>query len=61
MNKDRLQGAGREIKGSVKETVGKVAGDPETEAEGKAEKIVGKVQNRIGKAEDAVKREMRRL
>ena len=59
MNKDRAQGASREIKGTIKEAAGKVAGNPETEAEGKAEKIVGKVQNHIGKAEDAVRHSMK--
>ena len=58
MNKDRIQGANREIKGTIKEAVGKATRNPDTQAEGQAEKIVGKVQNRIGKAEDAVKHEL---
>ena len=55
MNKDRIDGAGKEVKGAIKEAAGKVTGNRETQAEGKAEKIVGKVLNHIGKAEDAVK------
>ena len=55
MNKDRIDGAGKEVKGAIKEAAGKVTGNRETQAEGTAEKIVGKVQNHIGKAEDAVK------
>jgi uncharacterized protein YjbJ (UPF0337 family) len=34
---------------------GKVTGDAKTEAEGNAEKTVGKVQNTIGGIKDAVK------
>jgi uncharacterized protein YjbJ (UPF0337 family) len=60
MNKDRMDGAGKEVKGTFKEAAGKVTGNHETQAEGKAEKIVGKVQNHIGKAEDAVKHDLRR-
>jgi uncharacterized protein YjbJ (UPF0337 family) len=55
MNKDRIDGAGKEVKGAIKEAAGKVPGNRETQAECKAEKIVGKVQNHIGKAEDAAK------
>jgi uncharacterized protein YjbJ (UPF0337 family) len=60
MNKDRIQGADREIKGAIKEAAGKVTGNTETQAEGNAERIVGKVQNHIGKAEDSVKAELKR-
>lgn len=55
MNKDRIAGAAKEIKGSIKETVGKAAGDTKLEADGKAEKIEGKVQNAIGGLKDALK------
>ena len=60
MNKDRVDGAGKEVKGAIKEAAGKLTGNHEAEAEGKAEKIVGKVQNHIGKAEDSVKNTLRR-
>ena len=60
MNKDRVDGAGKEVKGAIKEAAGKVTGNRQIEAEGKAEKIVGKVQNHIGRAEDAVKNTLRR-
>ncbi|MEO8881918.1 MAG: CsbD family protein [Devosia sp.] len=58
MNKDRIDGTGKEIKGAIKEAAGKVTSNPDTQAEGHAEKIVGKVQNHIGKAEDNVKHEL---
>ena len=55
MDKDRIAGAAHQIKGKVKETVGKVTGDTKTQAEGAAEKAAGKVQNAIGGAKDAVR------
>jgi uncharacterized protein YjbJ (UPF0337 family) len=48
MDKDRIIGVGRQIKGAVKETVGRVTGDVKTQAEGAAEKASGKVQNIVG-------------
>jgi len=55
MDKDRIAGAGHQAKGAVKEGLGKLTGDSKTEAEGKAEKIGGKVQNAIGSAKDSVR------
>jgi uncharacterized protein YjbJ (UPF0337 family) len=55
MNKDRIAGAAKEIKGSFKETVGKAVGDTKLEADGKADKIEGTVQNAIGGLKDALK------
>jgi uncharacterized protein YjbJ (UPF0337 family) len=55
MDKDRIAGAARQVKGAVKETAGKVTGDAKTQAEGAAEKTAGKVQNAIGGAKDAVR------
>ena len=55
MDKDRIKGSGRQVKGSVKEAIGKVTGDRKTQAEGAAEKTVGKVQSSIGKAKDAAR------
>jgi uncharacterized protein YjbJ (UPF0337 family) len=55
MDKDRVAGAAKEIKGSIKETIGKVVGDAKLESDGKADKIAGKVQNAIGGLKDALK------
>jgi uncharacterized protein YjbJ (UPF0337 family) len=44
-----------EVKGAVKETVGKVTGDAKTQAEGATEKAAGKVQNAVGGAKDTVR------
>jgi uncharacterized protein YjbJ (UPF0337 family) len=55
MDTDRAEGIGHQVKGSIKEGVGKVTGDQKTEAEGAAEKAAGKVQNAVGGAKDAVR------
>ena len=55
MDKDRIAGAAKKIKGSIKVTIGKVTGDAKLEAEGKADKVEGKVQNAIGGLKDALK------
>jgi uncharacterized protein YjbJ (UPF0337 family) len=52
---DRVEGIGHQVKGAVKEGVGKVTGDQKTQAEGAAEKASGKVQNAVGGAKDAVR------
>jgi uncharacterized protein YjbJ (UPF0337 family) len=47
MDKDRIVGSGKQIKGAVKQVVGKAVGDAKPESEGKADKIEGKVQNTL--------------
>jgi len=55
MDKDRIHGAAHQAKGSVKEAVGKMAGDQKTVAEGKTEKVAGKVQSAVGGAKDKMR------
>ena len=55
MDKDRIEGSAHEVKGAVKEAVGKVIGDKKIQAEGAGEKAAGKVQNAVGGAKDAVR------
>ena len=55
MDKDRIAGAAKEIKGSVKEAVEKAVGDAKLQSDGKADKVEGKVQNAIGGLKDALK------
>ena len=56
MDKDRIAGAAKEIKGSVKENIGKAVGDAKLQSDGKADKVEGKVQNAIGGLKDALKK-----
>jgi uncharacterized protein YjbJ (UPF0337 family) len=51
--KDKLKGS-LEMKGTIKEEVGKITTDHDLKAEGKAEKKEGKVQQKIGHAKEAV-------
>jgi uncharacterized protein YjbJ (UPF0337 family) len=55
MDKDRVVGSAKEVKGLVKETIGKATGDAKLQADGKADKVEGKIQNAIGGAKDAVR------
>jgi uncharacterized protein YjbJ (UPF0337 family) len=56
MDKDRIEGAAKQAKGIVKETVGKAVGDAKLESEGKVEKVEGKIQNAIGGLKDKLKK-----
>jgi uncharacterized protein YjbJ (UPF0337 family) len=55
MDKDRVAGAAKEMKGSVKEAIGKAVGDTKLKSDGKADKLEGKVQNTLGGLKDALK------
>lgn len=57
MDKDRLIGAAKVAKGKVKETAGKALGDAKLQADGKADRIEGTVQNAVGSVKDALRRE----
>ena len=46
---DRVKGTLREAKGAVKEKVGQVLNSPDLETEGKSEKLVGQVQQKVAK------------
>ena len=49
--KDAAKGTFHEVKGTVKETVGRATNNPALEAEGQDEKIGGKIQKKIGQVE----------
>jgi uncharacterized protein YjbJ (UPF0337 family) len=49
--KDKAKGTFHEVKGKVKEAVGRATNNPRMEAEGQVEKIGGKVQKKIGQVE----------
>jgi len=55
VDKDRIIGSAKVVKGNVKEAVGKAAGDAKLAAQGKADKIEGKVQNAVGGIKDTLK------
>ena len=55
MHKDQVEGVGKQVKGAVKDAVGGLTGNEKLQAEGKADKIVGKVQQKVGDAKDATR------
>ncbi|SDF02318.1 CsbD family protein [Rhodospira trueperi] len=55
MNKDRVIGAAKVLKGKLKAAVGRGVGDKKLESDGEADKIEGKVQNAVGGVKDTVR------
>lgn len=55
MDKNRIEGKATEVKGSIKEAVGKLTGNDSLQVEGKADKLAGKAQAKAGEAKDAVR------
>jgi uncharacterized protein YjbJ (UPF0337 family) len=55
MDHDRIKGAANQAKGQMKDTAGKITGDAKLQAEGKADKMKGKIQNAVGGAKDAIR------
>ena len=54
-DKDRVEGSAKQVKGSVKEVIGKAVGDAKLQSDGKADKVEGKIQNAVGGLKDALK------
>jgi len=54
MNKDQVKGKVDEVAGRAKRQAGEWTGDGETQVEGAAQEIKGKVQNAWGNAKEAV-------
>lgn len=57
MDKDRIEGTAKQVKGAAKDLAGKVTGDAKLQAEGKADKLAGKAQNAVGGIKDALKKD----
>jgi len=55
MDKDRIEGSAKQVKGAVKAVVGKLVGDSKLQTEGVAEKLEGKVQNAVGGLKDKLR------
>lgn len=56
MDHDRAEGSMKNIKGRVKEGVGKAIGDSKLETEGKMDKAEGRIQNSIGGMKDSLRK-----
>jgi uncharacterized protein YjbJ (UPF0337 family) len=55
MNKDQVAGRAEEVKGNIKEAVGKTVGNDKLTAEGKVDQLAGKGQAKAGDAKEKVK------
>lgn len=55
MDKDRVAGTAKQAKGSLKDLAGSLLGDSKMKAEGKADKVEGKVQNAVGGLKDKLR------
>ena len=61
MNKLRLKGSWNEVKGKLKQKYGQLTDNDLAFAEGKDEELLGRLQNRIGKSKDELRREIENL
>jgi uncharacterized protein YjbJ (UPF0337 family) len=55
MDKDRVEGAGKNVAGKAKTAVGKALGDEKLKNEGRADQVKGKVQNTVGGIKDKMR------
>jgi uncharacterized protein YjbJ (UPF0337 family) len=55
MDKDRIAGSAKEVKGSIKEAVGKALGDAKLQSEGESDQLEGKIQNAVGGVKDTIR------
>ena len=55
MDKERIKGMAQQAKGAMKEGTGKALGDEKLKAEGKMDKVEGKVRNSVGGMKDAMR------
>jgi uncharacterized protein YjbJ (UPF0337 family) len=55
MHKDEVKGAAKEVRGAVKDAIGKATGDKKLQADGVADKVEGKVQKTAGEIKDAAR------
>ena len=55
MDRQRIAGATKKATGTIKKTVGKATGNRRLEAEGRAEKVEGRLRSAVGKAKDVAR------
>lgn len=54
VNKDIIAGKVKEVGGAARKNIGKLTGDREAEARGRADQATGAVQKNFGKLKDAI-------
>jgi len=55
MDKDRVEGAAKNLGGKIKEGVGKATGDEKLRREGQIDQVKGKAQNTVGGIKDTAR------
>jgi uncharacterized protein YjbJ (UPF0337 family) len=55
MDKNRVVGSIKEIKGAAKTAVGKALGDAKLQSDGTSDQAEGKIQDAVGSVNDAVR------
>ena len=60
VDKDRVEGAAKNIGGKIKEGAGKVTGDEKLKREGQLDQVKGKVENAVGGMKDTVREQKRK-
>jgi uncharacterized protein YjbJ (UPF0337 family) len=61
MTKLRFKGNWNELKGKLKQKYGQLTDDDLTFAEGKDEELLGRLQQRLGKSKEVLRREIEEL
>jgi uncharacterized protein YjbJ (UPF0337 family) len=54
--KDKIEGGAHEVKGAVKQKVGRAIKNPDLETEGTDEKLGGKIQKKVGDIEKVLEK-----
>lgn len=58
MNKDRIEGNWKQVKGKVQERWGELTDDEVDEIEGRTEQLIGKLQARYGRSREEARDEV---
>jgi len=56
MDREHVKGAADKVKGSIKDTAGKMTGDKKLQSEGKIDKAKGDLHNAAGDVKDGIRR-----
>lgn len=56
MHKDEIKGAGKEMRGNLKEGIGKVTGDRKLQADGQLDKAEGAIQRKVGELKEGARK-----
>jgi uncharacterized protein YjbJ (UPF0337 family) len=61
MNKLQMKGSWNEVKGKLKQTYGNLTDDDLVFAEGKDDELIGRLQKKLGKSKEEIRREIETL